>query len=152
MSFKKSKFTPLLLLPVLFVSASVEAGPFTDKLETCLLRSTSLDDKRKLVNWVFRMAAQHPEIKNEIGDVYTPAQLTKADVNMAEIVSKLTLKSCRSETREAFLYEEECFGVAFESLGAHAMSEIMTNESVEEASQAWFQYFDEKKLGQLLLE
>ena len=49
-------FIKIIICAVLFVSAlgtSVIAGPFTEELGKCIVRSTTNDDRNNLIKWIF---------------------------------------------------------------------------------------------------
>ena len=130
------KITPITLVILLFLNCSLFAGPFTDNLSRCLVRSTSDGDIKKLVNWIFRVVTDHPHIKNNVGSVYSPTQKTKADVHAAEIFTTLLTETCREEAREALKYEKEiALFKSFETLGQVAMSKMMSDRNVMQSSQ-----------------
>ena len=91
------KITPTTLVILQSLNCSLFAGPFTDNLSRCLVRSTSDGDIKKLVNWIFRVVMDHPHTKNNVGSVYSPTQKTKADNHAAEIFTTLLTETCREE-------------------------------------------------------
>ena len=52
------------LFAVFVAFASAIAGPFSDDLGKCLVRSTTDADKNYLVKWMFASAALHPAVKS----------------------------------------------------------------------------------------
>ena len=128
------------------------AGPYTDKLSTCLVLSTGDADKFKLANWVFRVMSEHPHIKNSIGNVYSPNQQTLADVQAAELFMRLLSKDCINESREAFRYESDAWATAFETLGEQAFTVMMTNAEVTSGLEKFIEYVDMEKLRRVLTE
>ena len=140
------KITPITLVILMFLNCSLFAGPFTDNLSRCLVRSTSDGDIKKLVNWIFRVVADHPHIKNNVGSVYSPTQKTKADVHAAEIFTTLLTETCREEAQEALKYEREiALFKSFETLGQVAMSKMMSDRNVMQSSQEFEKYMDLNK-------
>ena len=119
------------------------AGPFTDNLSRCLVVSTDQSDRNTLANWVFRVMAEHPNIKRKIGDVYPEIQKIRADLDVAEIFTKLLIERCPTEAKEALLYEEEiAFQTAFEVLGKVAMQELMSDPAVAGEVEKFTKYID----------
>ena len=128
------------------------AGPSTDRLSTCLVLSTGDTDKLKLANWVFRVMSEHPHIKNNIGNVYSPNQKTLADVQIAELFMRLLSEDCINESREAIRYENDAWATAFETLGEQAFSVLMTDAEVTISLETFIQYVDMERLGRVLTE
>ena len=133
-------------LILIFLNGNIVAGPFTDNLSRCLVRSTSDGDIKKLVNWIFRVVADHPHIKNNVGNVYSQTQKTKADVHAAEIFTTLLTETCKGEAQEALKYEREiALFKSFETLGQVAMTKMMTDRNVMKSSQEFEKYLDLQK-------
>ena len=127
------------------------AGPFTDNLSRCLVVSADESDRSALIYWVFRIIAEHPDIKNEIGNVFSEIQKTRSDLDVAEIFTKLVVDKCPSETREAWQYEQElALQAAFEVLGKVAMQELMTHPVVNAEAEKFAEYLDEGKLSRVM--
>ena len=77
----RSKVIAFLALATLATGA--HAGPFSDEMSKCLVRSTSDADKTLLIRWIFTAIATHPDVK-ELSNV-TPAvseQLSKDAANL----------------------------------------------------------------------
>lgn len=130
---------------VVFISFSNKAysGPFTDNLTRCIVVSTSDDDYKKLVNWIFRLVAEHPHIISNIGEVYSKVQKANADGNIAEIFTELLTKRCRKEAVQAFKYEEDiAFFESFKTLGEVAMQKMMEDPAVSKSAELFTKYLD----------
>ena len=115
--------------------------PFTDNLSTCLVRATSDDDKKVLINWIFSVVSEHPDVENI---VLSEKEKTILDIETADLMTSLLVKRCKSELLEAYKYEgdiaiETSFGV----LGEIAMTGLMSNDKVLEAAQRFSKYIDE---------
>ena len=136
----------LLLVLIILVSVfsnKTFAGPFTDSLSKCIVLSTSDSEHSKLVNWIFRVVSEHPDIK---GSVYSENQKTMADVNTAEIFTDLLTERCKKEAYEAIKFEgEEALENSFNMLGEVAMQKMMEDRKVLESIQNFIKYIDYEK-------
>ena len=140
----------LLLIFVVIFSNKVSAGPFTDSLTRCILVSTGEDDYTKLVNWIFRVVAEHPDIKSDVGDVYSKNQKIMADVNLAEVFTKLLTRECRTESIQAFKYEQDiALFESFKMLGEISMQKMMEDPAVSKSVEEFTKYMDEKAIEEL---
>jgi hypothetical protein len=124
------------------------AGPFNDALSTCLVRSTSEQDRTLLVRWFFAAMAQHPNVK-DLGHV-TPAQAEQLNKDVAGLFWALISDRCAKETREAVKYEgADTLGASFEVLGKVAAQGLMSDATVNAYMGGLSQYLDEKKMKAL---
>ena len=140
----------LLLIFVVIFSNKVSAGPFTDNLTRCILVSTGKDDYTKLVNWIFRVVAEHHDIKSDVGDVYSKNQKIMADVNLAEVFTKLLTRECRTESIQAFKYEQDiALFESFKMLGEISMQKMMEDPAVSKSVEEFTKYMDEKAIEEL---
>ena len=140
----------LFLIFVVIFSNKVSAGPFTDNLTRCILVSTDEDDYTKLVNWIFRVVAEHPDIKSDVGDVYSKNQKIMADVNLAEVFTKLLTRECRTESIQAFKYEQDiALFESFKMLGEISMQKMMEDPAVSKSVEEFTKYMDEKAIEEL---
>ena len=141
-----------IIIVILFLMIPFKsiAGPFTDTLSRCIVISTTANEQTKLVNWVFRWVSDHPELKSELGNVYTDSQKIKADVYAAEIFTELLTKRCKNETYEALKYEGDiAIEIAFSSLGQVAMLKMLQDKTVIENSEKFTKYVDFKIFEEL---
>ena len=128
------RISSLFLIFAVIFSNKVSAGPFTDNLTRCIVVSTSDDDYKKLVNWIFRVVSEHPHIKSNVGDVYSKIQKIKADVNLAEIFTKLLTRRCKTEAIQAFKYEQDiALFESFKMLGEISMQKLMEDPAVSKS-------------------
>lgn len=79
------------------------AGPYTDDLSKCLIRSTTTADKTLLVKWFFSIFALHPDVSAmaNISDTQR-AELNKLT---AQLYERLQTRDCVVEARAALKYE-----------------------------------------------
>jgi hypothetical protein len=125
------------------------AGPYSDDLSKCLVRSTGDADKRALVKWIFAAVALHPEVA-DIASV-TPAQRTEMTRNTAKIFERLLADACRTEVQQAVQYEgAQTIGASFQVLGQVAARELFSNPAVAANMADLGRYIDQKRIGEVM--
>ncbi len=130
-------------------SVSASAGPYSDDLSRCLVRSTGDEEKRTLVKWIFAAVALHPEVA-DISSV-TPAQRTEMTRNTAKIFEKLLADSCRTEVQQAVQYEgPQTIGSSFQVLGQVAARELFSNPNVAANMADLGKYIDQKRIAEAM--
>lgn len=130
-------------------SVPATAGPYSDDLSKCLVRSTGDAEKRTLVKWIFAAVALHPEVA-DISSV-TPAQRTEMTRNTAKIFEKLLADSCRTEVQQAVQYEgPQTIGSSFQVLGQVAARELFSNPNVAANMADLGKYIDQKRIAEAM--
>ena len=110
-------------------TAMEAAGPYTDALSKCLVRSTTSADKTLLIQWMFAAIALHPDVKR----LATLAEKDRQEINKkaSKLVEGLFTHACSSEARQALTYEGDgAIGASFDALGQVAGRELFANPSV----------------------
>lgn len=130
-------------------AGTAHAGPYSDDLAKCLVKSTTADDKGTLVRWIFGIAALHPQVANV--SAISDAQRVELNKKVAGLFESLLTERCRAETLEAVRYEgastiEASFGI----LGEAAMTEMFSDGSVNEGLGEFTRYLNEEKLMSVL--
>lgn len=121
------------------------AGPYTDELSKCLVRSTTEADKTLLVRWMFATAALHPEVKSLA--TVTANQRTELNKKMAGLLEKLLTQTCLSEAQQAVRYEgQSTIEAGFTVLGQVAGRELFANSAVAAGLADLDKYVDKEKL------
>lgn len=141
------------LLALLFISFSqaAVAGPFANKLATCLVKQTSEADKEILMQWIFAAMAHHPEVK-QLSSV-NPATAEKLNKTTANLFTDLVAVRCKEQTKDAINYEGDvALRVAFETLGRVAMQGIISNPAVNGYMGGLQKHFDLNKLKDVFEE
>ena len=136
-------------LSSLTASPALAAGPYTDELSKCLVRSTTAADKTLLVQWMFATASLHPEVKwmAKVSDAERTDLIKKA----AALFGKLLTESCVSETRQAWKYEgQSTIESSFAVLGQVATRELFAHPRVAEGLSELGKHFDGEKLTKAL--
>jgi len=141
---KSHKLTAAAAAVTLLASTAAQAGPYTDDLSKCLVRSTSEQQKAVLVEWVFAIAALHPSVKplSSVSD----AKRTDLNKSVADLFTTLLTASCRQETQDAVKYEgAAAIQTSFALLGQVAMTDLFSNPDVAQGLGAFSQYLDKSK-------
>ncbi|HEX7081215.1 MAG TPA: hypothetical protein VF329_09390 [Gammaproteobacteria bacterium] len=119
----------LAILVALLASTPSYAGPFTDELAKCLVRTTSEADREMLMRWVFAAMAAHPSV-SELGNV-SSERADELNRGAAQLFVTLLTERCKSETEQALTYEGgSAFEASFQVLGQVAMQGLMTHPQV----------------------
>jgi hypothetical protein len=125
------------------------AGPYTDDLARCLVKSTTDGDKNSLVKWMFAMAALHPAVES----IATVSAVERKELTKYTAVTfeKLLTKSCRSEVQQAVKYEgPSTIGSSFQILGQVATRELFSHPNVVKSMGEFANYMDNNKLQEVL--
>ena len=143
------KKTVALICAVLSVialaSTEAAAGPYSDEMAKCLVRSTTASEKNALIKWIFVAAALHPEVKG-ISSV-TEEQREELSRSTGKLVERLISESCKTETQEAVKYEgPSVFQSAFSVLGQVASQGLFTDPSVNAYMSEFLKYIDKAKV------
>jgi hypothetical protein len=143
------KLKMLLFLTIIVTATSAYAGPFTDEMSKCLVRSTSEADKTLLIKWIFAAMATHPDVKSL--SAVTPEKGEQLNKETAKLVMRLLTQSCKSETRQAVDFEgDETLKASFGILGQVAMQGLMTNAEVSKYFSGFEKHLDAKELQHAL--
>jgi len=143
---KKAVALVCAVLSVLVLSSTeAAAGPYSDELAKCLVRSTTTSEKNALIKWVFAAAALHPEVKG-IASV-TEAQRDELSKATGKLFERLVSESCKTETQDAVKYEgPSVFQSAFTVLGQVASIGLFTDPSVSGYMSDFLKYIDKSKV------
>ena len=143
------KILSLCLIIINFNIVSSKAGPFTDNLSTCAIRSLSDTESEKLVTWLFMVISQHSDITKEHGQIFSESQKIRANRNMGSFINNILLTRCGSEFKEAVQYEGmDAFFELFQRLGEAAMYDFMADPNVLIAAEGYAEYLDLEALFQ----
>lgn len=141
----KSLLSALLLSLAAALPLSAQAGPKAEALAACLGDSTNGKDRKDLARWIFVAMASHPENK-DLSNV-TQAARDGADEAAARLFMVLLTERCQVQAREAIQTEGQAGMVtAFQTLGALAMQELMTNPEVATAVSGFERRIDRAKM------
>lgn len=130
-------------------AAGVHAGPYTNDLAKCLVESTSVQDRRDLVKWMFAAASLHPAVQS-IANV-TEEQLDMENRKTAHLFMKLVTESCRDQTQKALRFEGAVtLQTSFQVLGQVAGQELFTSPEVNAAMAGLERHLDKDRLNALM--
>ena len=128
MSYSKAIFGGSLIALAL-CAGPARAGVYSDDLGKCLVESSTAEDKRQLIQWIFFAIALNPDIKS-YADI-TREQRDQANKGMARLFEKLLGESCLKQARQAVNYEgPSAFTDSFRLLGQVAGQEIFASPEV----------------------
>jgi hypothetical protein len=140
-----------LAVLVLCACAPAYAGPFTDDMGKCLVRSATTEDKSLLVQWMFATMTIHPDVKH-MGQV-TDAQRAQLNKKMGDLMVALLSERCAKESREAVKNEGmQAVESSFNLLGQVAAQALFTNADVAAGLSEFAKGIDEAKLKGLFDE
>lgn len=134
-----------------FQAPGVHAAAYTDDLAKCLVKSTTEADQTELMVWLFGAMTVHPAVKpySAMSDVQRNAKTKRA----GELVQRLVIVDCRSETVAALKYEgSSAIEGAFRVLGEVAIRGLMADPQVAQEMAGLGKHFDAQKLGELATE
>lgn len=125
------------------------AGPFTDDMSKCLVKSTSEADKTLLIKWIFAAMAAHPDVKS-LSSI-PPEKGAQLNRDVGALVMRLLTKNCKSETKQAVDFEgEDTFKTSFGILGQVAMQGLMVNDEVLQYISGFESYLNTEELQHAL--
>jgi len=137
----------VMVLPM--AATAAHAGPSTDALSACLVKSTTADDHIALVDWIFTMIARHPSVASMV--TISDAQRVEINRKAGALFTRLLTEDCAAETKQAYKDDgSSAIEGAFQALGAVAMKDLMGNPDVQAAGNELEAYVDEKKLSAVL--
>jgi hypothetical protein len=113
-------------------ASPVLAGPQADELSKCLVQSTSDQDRRDLVRWIFASAAQHPDVADFT--TVTEEQRSEMSTTIARLFERVLTESCRTQYHDATQNEgPQTLGVSFGVLVQTAMRGLIEDPAVSKA-------------------
>jgi hypothetical protein len=139
----------------LFVSMSMLAfapalaGPHTDAMAECLVRSTSDSDRTSLVKWIFTTLSLHPAIKS----LSTVSDALRDEMNktVARLIETLLTESCRSEAQGAIKHEgPDAMRASFQVLGQVAAGSMFSHPDVSDGISEVGRYLNTRRIDGIL--
>jgi hypothetical protein len=124
---------------------SVRSIAAQDALTRCLIASTSADDKRVLVKWVFSVISQHPDIS--MMTKIDAAQRTAIDRDAAKVFEALLADQCAAPLRVAIKQSgTDAIGKSFQALGSTAATDMLQNPQVVASGAGLMKHLDMQRL------
>lgn len=133
-------------------SAPKAASPVRaqDALTRCLIESTSEDEKRILVKWVFSVIAQHPDIASMTRIDAT--QRTSIDRDAAAVFETLLADQCAAPLRVAMKQSgTDAIGRSFQALGTSAATDMLQNPQVVSSGAGLMKHLDMQRILMALI-
>lgn len=124
----------------------VLAGPDGEQLSQCLIASTTADDQRNLIRWIFGAAAQNPDV----ADIAPLEEDQKAEMSksVAVLFERLLTEDCRTPFQTAMQSEgSETFQASFGMLILEAMNGLIDDPQVMQALGRVDGQLDKEKIG-----
>lgn len=132
-------------------ATAADAGPYSDDLSKCLVRSSSADDQALLVDWIFVAVSANPSVQPYAK--VTDAQRDEVNRRGANLFERLLTADCRNETVAALKYEGPgAMGASFAVLGQVAMRRLMSDDKVQQSISALGRDIDQSKMKALAKE
>jgi hypothetical protein len=122
-------------------ASSAQAGVYTDDLSKCLVSQSSDADKVALMQWFFAAMALHPAVRTLAP--MTAAQHDAYNKTGAELMQRLMLVDCRTQTVTAIKYEgATAIATSFAVLGQVAARGLMSDPTVTAGMQKMNDYMN----------
>jgi hypothetical protein len=140
----------LVLATCTLLSTQARAGEAGDALSRCLSDSTTADDRRALVRWIFSAIAAHPDLKEftTIDD----ARREQIESESVAVFERLIVEDCTAQTKRALAQEgAEGFQAAFKTLGELAMGGVVEDAQVQASMAQLGERLDKQRILQALL-
>jgi hypothetical protein len=127
------------------------AGIYADDLSRCLIVSTSTQDQKELVLWVYLSMSAHPLVQPYAR--VDEAQRDASNRTAATQFERLLTKDCRTQAVAALKYEgASAIEPAFGALGQVAMRGLMSDPAVQKSMSSLGTYADTPGLRAMLAE
>jgi hypothetical protein len=141
----------ILAIAGLLLSSPAAAGIFADDLARCTVSSSTPEDRRLLVRWIFIVAASNPEF-SDLASI-SATQRENGFRGVARVFDRLLLRDCRSQSVAAMRNEGGAgLEAGFRSLGQLAGREMMTSPAGLSSLQDLGRYMDQAGLAALRRE
>jgi hypothetical protein len=134
----------VLLTAALLEAGPAGAGPYSDDLAKCMVRTSTPADRAEFVRFLFSAMAQHPDVSSMAN--ISPQQMEATLKGTGELVQRLLLKSCRSEAQQAIRYEGmQSIFYGFQFYGQAMAAELLGNPIVAAKMKDLNKYLDADK-------
>ena len=133
-----------LLMAGLLAAGPSGAGPYSDDLAKCMVRSSTPADRAEFVKFLFSAMAQHPDVASMAN--ISPQQMKATLKGTGELIQRLLLQSCRSEAQQAIHHEGmQSIFFGFQFYGQAMAAELMGNPIVAAKLKDLNDYLDADK-------
>lgn len=133
-----------LLTAGILAAAPSGAGPYSDDLTKCMVRTSTPADRAQFIRFLFSAIAQHPDVSSMAN--ISPKQMESTLKSTSELIQRLLLQSCRAEAQQAIHYEgTEAIFLGFQSYGQAMAAELFGNPIVAAKMKDFNKYLDVDK-------
>lgn len=130
------------------LAAPASAGPYADKMATCLVDNTTRAEQQTLMRWMVVAISQHPKVADIVK--MDQGQREKTQRDMAKLFTSLLADRCTSAAVQAYQYEGgAAFEAAFNVLGQVAAGSLMNSPAVNKSMTEFESYLDQEKLNKV---
>jgi hypothetical protein len=148
MTFRSAAAALVVSLAILAPRAA-SAGPYSDELSKCMVKSTTVDDKNLLMKWMFAGAAMHPAVRSIAA--ITDTQRDELSRSVAEMFQRLMTDSCKTEAQDAVKFEGAgALRSGFQVLGQAASVGLFSDPNVATFMSGFTKYMDKDKMTSVL--
>ncbi len=145
---RRNNLSILAFAATFLLGASAEAGPFTDDLSKCLVKSATAADHATLIQWMFSSVTLHPALQSM--STITADQRVTYNKSMAALYERLTFTDCRKEAIDALKNEGiASISTGFRVLAAIATRDIFGDPQVGQGLSELLSYYDKSKMSAL---
>ena len=132
------------LVTGLLAAAPSGAGPYAEDLAKCMVRTSTPADRAEFVKFLFSAMAQHPDVSSMAN---IPRRQMESTVKASgELIQRLLLQSCRTETQQAIHYEGmEAVFYSYQFYGQAMAAELFGNPIVAAKMKDLNNYLDADK-------
>lgn len=132
-------------------ATSAAAAPAPTPLSQCLVENASPKDQAALMRWMFSALSLNPSL----GGITSLTQQDRDGINkaLAATFQRLLTQDCRTET-VSMLKAKGPKGLeeAFESLGARAAQQLMSDPAAQSELEKFTKFLDEERFQDLMKE
>jgi hypothetical protein len=133
-----------LLTAGLLAAGPSGAGPYSDDLAKCMVKSSTPADRAEFVRFLFSAMAQHPDVASMAK--ISPQQMEATLKGTGELIQRLLLQSCRSEAQQAIHFEGmQSIFFGFQFYGQAMAAELLGNPIVAAKLKDLNNYLDADK-------
>ena len=137
-----------------FAAGAAQAGPNTEKLRECVLKSTDARDQVRLIPWLLDSIGAHSKVAGKFNSTFTFEEHKASSAAAAGMFQRAILTNCRAETIKAVKSDgEAAISAVYGALFEMGFSQLMTSQVVWDTAQGKIAAFvDGAKLDALAKE
>lgn len=130
-------------------SAQADAKALATALGDCYVAQSTGEERIKLARWITVSMLSSAKVQT-VAQI-APGARERANRDMAEIFTRLTVKACLPQSKALFSADPsgKTFELAGEALGRMAMTELLSDPDTEASFGDYTKYLDDKMFDQL---